>query len=183
MAPPPSNAPEAFASTPQAPSPFAGTPKAPALPALPALPAIPSPGTKPVDSTDVATAAATFGAVPAAIPQSTADAITAPAKLPFAPLPAPAVPSTPAPAPPESAAQAAAEPARAKPVTNAPPMEEIDDAWDLGDDDPTATTDAAQASATADEHMARPEQDAPSSSEMAGDSATGGDGIDEPGWD
>ena len=44
-------------------------------------------------------------------------------------------------------------------------MDEVDTGWDLGDDDPTA----------------KPET--PSSSEMAGDGATGGDGIDEPGWD
>ncbi len=168
--PPPSTAPSAFAATPQAPSPFAGTPKAPS----------------PVDTTDVATAAAAVvGNVPAAIPQTTADAITAPAKLPFEPLPAPPVPTTPAPALPQSAAQAAAEPepARAKSTTSGPPMEEIDDAWDLGDDDPTATSDAAQAAAAADAEMTRPEPDIPSASEMAGDSATGGDGIDEPGWD
>ncbi|HEY5927835.1 MAG TPA: hypothetical protein VIV11_39385, partial [Kofleriaceae bacterium] len=145
------------------------------------------PGTKPAGATDVAAAAsAVVGSVPAAIPQQTVDAITAPAKYPFEPLPPPPVPATsttPAPALPASAAQAAAEPAaRAKPTTSSPPIEEIDEGWDLGDDDPTATSDAAQAAAAADANMERP-QDSPSSSEMAGDGGTGGDGIDEPGWD
>ena len=92
------------------------------------------------------------------------DAVTKPANYPFL-------------------AEAKAEPARAKPITNAPPIEEIDEGWDLGDEDPTATSDAAQAAAAADAAMERPVPDIPSSSEMAGDSATGGDGIDEPGWD
>ena len=47
-------------------------------------------------------------------------------------------------------------------------MDEVDGGWDLGEADPTA----------------KPETpNTPSSSEMAGDGATGGDGIDEPGWD
>lgn len=105
----------------------------------------------------------------AAIPQTTSDAVTAPAKYPFEPLPAPPVP---------------AEPPRAKTPSMAPPMEELDSGWDLGDDDPTATSDAEQAAASADSAMERPQPEAPpSASEMAGDSATGGDGIDEPGWD
>jgi len=98
----------------------------------------------------------------AAVPDSTHDAITAPAKLPFEPLPPPPVPAA---APSVGAPPAAAEPARAKTPSTAPPMDEVDTGWDLGDDDPTA----------------KPET--PSSSEMAGDGATGGDGIDEPGWD
>jgi hypothetical protein len=76
-----------------------------------------------------------------------------------------------------------AEPSRSKPTTNVPPIEEIDEGWDLGDDDPTATSDAAQTAADKDAAMERPEGNVPSASEMAGDSATGGDGIDEPGWD
>jgi hypothetical protein len=112
--------------------------------------------------------------VPTAIPQSAHDAITAPANYPFAPRPAPAAAAP--------AAAVPAEPARAKSPTNAP-IEEIDEGWDLGDSDPTATSDAASAAAAADAAMERPEPDIPSSSEMAGDSATGGDGIDEPGWD
>ena len=39
--------------------------------------------------------------------------------------------------------------------------------WDMPEDDPSAE---------------KP-QSPPSSSEMAGDNATGSDGIDEPGWD
>ena len=77
----------------------------------------------------------------------------------------------------------AVEPARAKRISNSPPIEEIDEGWDLGDDDPTATSDAAQAAADKDAAMERPQPDVPSASEMAGDGATGGDGIDEPGWD
>jgi hypothetical protein len=92
-------------------------------------------------------------AAAASVPQSTSDAITAPAKIPFEPLPAPPVPAE------------AAPPARAKTPTAAPPPDDVDSGWDLGEDDPTA----------------KPET--PSSSEMAGDGATGGDGIDEPGWD
>jgi hypothetical protein len=131
---------------------------APAAAATLTEPPIPTPGPAPA-------------AVPtaAAIPQTTNDAVTAPAKYPFEPLPAPPVP---------------AEPARAKTASMAPPIEELDSGWDLGDDDPTATSDAEQAAASADSSMQRPEPEAPpSASEMAGDSATGGDGIDEPGWD
>ncbi len=109
---------------------------------------------------DVAAAAASvLGSAPVAIPQSVHDAITKPANYPIEP----------------------AEPPRAKSVTSAPAIEEIDEGWDLGDSDPTATTEAAQTAADKDAAMERP--DIPSSSEMAGDSATGGDGIDEPGWD
>ncbi|HZJ66061.1 MAG TPA: hypothetical protein VFD36_21290, partial [Kofleriaceae bacterium] len=52
---------------------------------------------------------------------------------------------------------------------------ELDDAesgWDLGDEDPTAGSDKPEA----------PQVTSPSSSEMAGDGATEGDGIDT-GWD
>jgi hypothetical protein len=148
-------------------------------------------------------AAAVVGDVPPAVPptatpQSVHDAITAPAKLPFEPLPAPPAPgplpaSTPArhaialdtePAPPlVKHDPLPPPPVRTKTPSNAPPIEEIDEGWDLGDDDPTATSDAAQAAAAADNAMERPAPDIPSSSEMAGDAATGGDGIDEPGWD
>ncbi|MEO8841531.1 MAG: DUF349 domain-containing protein [Kofleriaceae bacterium] len=97
------------------------------------------------------------------------DAPTAPAKLPFQPLPPP-----PAPAPPivaEPAPEVAM--ARTKSVSVMPPMDDLDTAWDLGEDDPTAgKTDKPAAT-----------QNTPGSSEMAGDGATGGDGIDEPGWD
>lgn len=118
---------------------------------------------------DVAAAAASLvGDVPAAIPRTAHDAVTAPASYPAT---APAAPTP------------AATPTRAKSTTNAPPMEEIDEGWDLGDDDPTATSDAEQAAAAADAAMERPAPAMPSAAEMAGDSATGGDGIDEPGWD
>jgi hypothetical protein len=54
----------------------------------------------------------------------------------------------------------------------------------MGDDDPTAPSDAEQAAAQADADMQRPDPLAPpTSSEMAGDGAVAGDGIDEPGWD
>jgi hypothetical protein len=98
----------------------------------------------------VAAAAATesAAAMAAPVPMTSHDAITAPAQIPFEPLPAPPVPEQ-----------------RAKTPTAAPPPDEVDEGWDLPDDDPTA----------------KPET--PSSSEMAGDGATGGDGIDEPGWD
>jgi len=98
---------------------------------------------------------------PTAVPQSAPDAVTAPAVLPFEPLPAPPVPA-PAPAPP------AEEPARRASATDLPPMDELDTGWDMPETDPTAGAD---------------ETAQPSASEMAGDSATGGDGIDEPGWD
>lgn len=104
------------------------------------------------DTAAVVAAAAVIesaAAMAAPVPMSPHDAITVPAKLPFEPLPPPPEP----------------EPQRAKTPSAAPPMDEVDEGWDLGDEDPTA----------------KPET--PSSSEMAGDGATGGDGIDEPGWD
>jgi hypothetical protein len=189
---------------------------------------------------DIPTAAGrVVGDVPAAIPQSAHDAVTAPANYPFAAQPAPEVPgmpplataappapevpgtpplataapevpgtplATPAPEvpstpllatpPPElpsapTLGTVAPEPApvveakveRAKPVTSAPTFDEVDEGWDLGDDDPTATSEPARAAAGADADVDREQSDIPSSSEMAGDIATGGDGIDEPGWD
>jgi hypothetical protein len=44
----------------------------------------------------------------------------------------------------------------------------------MGDEDPTASKDDPKEPAP---------QSTPSSSEMASDGGTGGDGIDEPGWD
>lgn len=90
------------------------------------------------------------------------DVPTAPAKLPFQPLPPPPVP-----APPIVADEASAfSVARTKSVSVMPAMDDLDTGWD--DEDPTADK--------------KPEpQSTPSSSEMAGDGATGGDGIDEPG--
>jgi hypothetical protein len=108
-----------------------------------------------------------------AAPIAARDDITRPAK--FEPLPPPPMPRV----------EAKTEEPRSRPSsTSLPPMDEVDEGWDLGDDDPTATSDAEQAAAQADAAMQRPEPDAPpTASEMAGDSATGGDGIDEPGWD
>jgi hypothetical protein len=56
-------------------------------------------------------------------------------------------------------------------------MDDLSPVWDPDDD-----------GAPADDESERAEQEAeaespPSSSEMAGDGAVGGDGIDEPGWD
>ncbi|HEX4421682.1 MAG TPA: DUF349 domain-containing protein [Kofleriaceae bacterium] len=62
--------------------------------------------------------------------------------------------------------------ARAKPLTTPPPRDELDTGWDLGDEDPTAGGDPP----------GKPEVTTPSSSEMAGDGAVEGDGIDT-GWD
>ena len=58
------------------------------------------------------------------------------------------------------------------------PTDDLDDAWDMGDDDPTAVRPRPSKLPDCDEKM-----QTPSSSEMAGDGGTGGDGIDEPGWD
>jgi len=110
----------------------------------------------------------------AAVPLTAHDAITAPAQIPFEPLPPP--PVTPLPPPPPET--------RAKPATIMPPSDDLDAGWDMGDDDPTALADSALDAAEADAEMQRPEiPTPPSSSEMAGDGAPGGDGIDEPGWD
>ena len=93
-------------------------------------------------------------ATPIAAPIATNDTPTAPAQLPFQPLPAPPVPA-------ETAA-----PRRSTPTL--PPMDDLDTGWD-DDDDPSAKKAEAPSP--------------PSSDEMASDGATGGDGIDEPGWD
>jgi hypothetical protein len=53
-----------------------------------------------------------------------------------------------------------------------PLAEEPDTGWDLGDEDPTAGSDKPD----------KPEITTPSSSEMAGDGAVEGDGLDT-GWD
>ena len=86
------------------------------------------------------------GPTPAAIH----DVVTAPAHVP-----ALRPPAEPLPPPPQ----------RAKPMSSAPPMEEIDTGWDLGEDDPTAG-------------KVEVEESPPSSLEMAGDGATEGDGLD-----
>ncbi len=140
----------------------------------------------PATTTPAAPAKAPAAAPPtaSAIPQTTHDAITAPAVLPFQPLPAPApaatvsglAPIVPLGEPPPLEAP------RAKAPTMVPPADDLDDGWDMGDDDPTALADTAVAAAAADADMQRPEN-TPSSSEMAGDGAPGGDANDEPGWD
>ncbi|MDQ3367783.1 MAG: hypothetical protein M3680_20355, partial [Myxococcota bacterium] len=114
-------------------------------------------------------------------PISVHDAITRPARLP------PEMPvgiETPAPiAPPAPVATAGSLPAvssfrpadpddavptvRTKSVTAAPPMDELDGGWDLGDEDPTAGPDVPEAQST------------PSSQEMAGDGVVDGDGLDQ----
>ncbi|MDB4955028.1 MAG: putative CheA signal transduction histidine kinase [Myxococcales bacterium] len=104
----------------------------------------------------------TEAAKPAAVPLPTNDAVTQPAKIPFEPLPPPPVP----------AEAAAAEAPRRKSITALPPMDDLDTGWDMGDEDPTAAKDEPKEG-----------QSTPSSSEMASDGGTGGDGIDEPGWD
>jgi hypothetical protein len=55
----------------------------------------------------------------------------------------------------------------------AAPAEELDAGWDLGEEDPTASTEAPPD---------KPEVTTPSSTEMAGDGAVDGDGHDT-GWD
>jgi len=137
--------------------PIANAPVAAApLPApAPAPPVAPVPAAAPV-------AAAPVAAVPvAAAPGAAGDTPTAPAKLPFEPLPPPPVPVV----------EAAPEAPRRPSMTTIPPMDDLDTGWDLGDDDPTASSKQPETTNT------------PSSSEMAGDGAPGGDGIDEPGWD
>ena len=114
-------------------------------------------------------------AVPASIPLSAHDAITVPVRFP--PPDAPAPPELPVPA--AEAAQpddrsASAQAASTSPLVGAspPPAEELEAGWDLGDEDPTAGSDKPEA----------PEVTTPSSSEMAGDGAVEGDGLDT-GWD
>ncbi|HET9624097.1 MAG TPA: hypothetical protein VFP84_22145, partial [Kofleriaceae bacterium] len=102
-----------------------------------------------------------------AAPPSVHDAVTVPVAA--APVdPAALVPSAPIVGTPP----AKAEPARSKPPTAPPPMDELDTGWDLGDEDPTATAG----------DKPEPAVSTPSSSEMAGDGAVEGDGIDT-GWD
>lgn len=93
-----------------------------------------------------------------AIPVSAHDAVTQPAKLPpeqpvGMPANIPPVVTTPLPPP----------PARAKALSVAPPVDAMDDGWDMGDEDPTAAKD----------------EGTPSSTEMAGDGSVEGDGLDQ----
>jgi hypothetical protein len=91
------------------------------------------------------------------VPLATHDAVTQPARLPpEMPADIPPVVTTPLPAP----------PVRAKPASTAPPMDELDGGWDLGDDDPTGG-------------KAEETQETPSSTEMAGDGSVEGDGLDQ----
>jgi hypothetical protein len=120
------------------------------------------------------------------------DVPTAPTRIPFEPLPAPPMPPL---AGGKSEAKSASVPlaGEPKPATSPlaggrseaqpasiddpprrvtatlPPMDELDTGWDLDAEDPTAAKVEAPSP--------------PSSDEMASDGATGGDGIDEPGWD
>jgi hypothetical protein len=57
-----------------------------------------------------------------------------------------------------------APPARAKSTTTLPPMDAVDDGWDMGDEDPTG---------------GKVEETTPSSNEMAGDGSVEGDGLDQ----
>ena len=107
-------------------------------------------------------AASRGGGAPRRCPPSS-EAITQPAK--FEPAAAPSVPAPPV----VAEAAPVAEPPRRKSSTTLPPMDELDTGWDM----PRRRSDRRKAEAAAP----------PSASEMAGDSATGGDGIDEPGWD
>jgi hypothetical protein len=121
---------------------------------------------QPVQSAPSATAASQVAnevAAVAAVPLPTNDAVTQPAKVPFEPLPPPPVPAVEA---------APAEAPRRKSITALPAMDDLDTGWDMGDEDPTASKDEPKEG-----------QSTPSSSEMASDGGTGGDGIDEPGWD
>jgi hypothetical protein len=81
---------------------------------------------------------------------STHDAVTQPAHLP------PELPL--------------GEEPRPKSLSTLPPMDDVDTGWDMGDDDPTA-------SATAEPE--KDTDDAPSSTEMAGDGSVEGDGLDQ----
>jgi len=130
--------------------------------ATPAAVPEPSPVTIVPDAAATATSAITApedaAAVSSSVPVASHDAITQPARLPPEPpigMPAdiPPVVTTPLPPP----------PARAKSPSIAPPaLDELDEGWDMGDDDPTAGKD-----------------DVPSSAEMAGDGAVEGDGLDQ----
>ncbi|MFN0247663.1 MAG: DUF349 domain-containing protein [Kofleriaceae bacterium] len=88
------------------------------------------------------------------IPLATHDAVTLPARLPpEMPSDIPPVVTTPLPPP----------PVRTKTASMAPPAEELDGGWDLGDDDPTGGK----------------VEETPSSTEMAGDGSVEGDGLDQ----
>jgi hypothetical protein len=91
------------------------------------------------------------------VPVAAHDSPTTPVSFPPAMEPPPAAPERPS------------QQMRARSLSEAPPMDDLDTGWELGDDDPTASP-------------AKPETSTPSASEMAGDGATEGDGLDT-GWD
>jgi hypothetical protein len=103
--------------------------------------------------------------IPVTVPHSVHDAITRPVAYPPPEPPEP-------PAIPEPLVVRDEPSSRAKSPSMAPAVEELDVGWDLGDEDPTAGSDKPET----------PEITTPSSSEMAGDGAVEGDGIDT-GWD
>ncbi|MBL9017079.1 MAG: DUF349 domain-containing protein [Myxococcales bacterium] len=101
-----------------------------------------------------------------AIPMSAHDAITQPAHLP------PEVPvatAMPGDIPPVVATPLPPPPARAKALSVAPPTDAMDDGWDMGDEDPTASKDEGGGK----------DEGVPSSTEMAGDGSVEGDGLDQ----
>jgi hypothetical protein len=108
------------------------------------------------------------GAVPVSIPLSAHDAIT----LPVVVAASEAGDAPDAPAVPEPVAPWDERSERMKSASIAPPVDELDTGWDLGDEDPTAGSEPPEP----------PEVTTPSSSEMAGDGAVEGDGLDT-GWD
>ena len=132
------------------------------VPVATTLPPMPLPEPSPLEVVPDAHADATTSisgpedVTATATPISAHDAVTQPAKLP------PELPHA-APSEPEPVV-AAAEPPRRKSLSQMPAMTELDDAWDLGDEDPTAKPPA--------------EESPPSSFEMAGDGSAEGDGLD-----
>jgi hypothetical protein len=111
-------------------------------------------------------------AVPASIPLTAQDAITTPVAAPEAREAREAREAPDEPAVPEPVAPWDERSARMKAASDAPPVDEHDTGWDLGDEDPTAGSDKPEPPAVT----------TPSSSEMAGDGAVEGDGLDT-GWD
>jgi hypothetical protein len=96
-----------------------------------------------------------------AVPVSAHDAITRPVDV------LPTVEPPPIPPPAEPPGETTTQ--RTRRLSEAPPMDELDTGWELGETDPTA-------------EPAEPDSGPPSASELAGDGATEGEGIDT-GWD
>jgi hypothetical protein len=109
--------------------------------------------------------------VPTIVPSSAHDAITRPVAHPAPAALAPLAPAALAPLAPLAALATEAS-GRARTPSSAPLPDELDTSWDLGDEDPTAGTEPPEPPAIT----------TPSASEMAGDGAVEGDGIDT-GWD